>query len=197
MTFFTYTRSFLLAVSAILLVMALINFVINPFDLFPVPAVAGVNRIKTEIEHRQRLTKPYIVAKRKPDAVIIGTSRALQLDDRHPGFKPLRAYNLALASATAYENFRYVQHAEAEHHLRLVVYGLDAFAGGDGIYTGFSEDRLAVSSDGKVNRTLAFAHFEDYVPALLSFDALRSSINTITYAPYPNRLVRYLLNRIL
>lgn len=183
MTLSTYTRRFLVAVTTIMLLTALFNFVINPFDLFPVPVIRGINRIKIETEHRQRLTKPYTVARLKPDAVIIGTSRALQIDEQHPGFRPLRAYNLALASATAYENFRYIEHAEAEHHLQLIVYGLDAFAGGDGTYTGFNEDRLAVSADGHPNRNLALTHLEDYVPALLSLDAFRSSINTIAYQP--------------
>lgn len=178
-----YLRRFLLALASILLLTALFNFIINPFDLFPIPAINSLNRIKIETEHRQRLTKPYVVAKRKPDAVIIGTSRALQIDAHHPALKPFRAYNLALASATAYENYRYLQHAEAEHHLKLVVYGLDAFAGDGGTYTGFSEDRLAISASGKPNKALFVARFKDYVPALLSFDALRSSINTIAYQP--------------
>lgn len=183
MTGKAYTYRLLIALAIILSITGLFNFIINPFDLFPVPVIGGLNRIKIETEHRQRLAKPYIVAKQKPEAVIIGTSRALQIDAHHPAFKPLHAYNLALASATAYENYRYLQHAEAEHPLKLVIYGLDAFAGGGGTYTGFSEDRLAVSANDKPNHAMIFAHFKDYVPALLSFDALRSSINTIAYQP--------------
>ena len=183
MTDSAFTYRFLIALACVLILTALFNFIINPFGLFPIPAINKLNRIKIETEHRQRLTKPYIVAERKPDAVIIGTSRALQIDDHHPAFNALHAYNLALASASAYENYRYLQHAEAENPLRLVIYGLDEFAGGGGSYTGFSENRLAVTAGGMPNNYLFFSQLKDYVPALLSFDALRSSINTIAYQP--------------
>lgn len=98
-----YLYSLLITLVVSLLLVAAFNRVVNPYGIFTGPAIAAINHDKPETLTRQRMSKAYQVASRKPEAIILGTSRALALNPQHPHWVRLRGYNLALTSSSIYE----------------------------------------------------------------------------------------------
>lgn len=174
-----YLYSLLLTLLLSLLLVAGFNRVVNPYGIFSGPEIAALNRDKPETLTRQRMSKAYGVASRKPEAIILGTSRALALDPEHPHWAKLRAYNLALTSSSIYEQWRYLQHAQAINPLQEVVIGMDYFMFNSQTGKNFREARLAVKPDGSAQRNLGGYEMNDLMAGVLSLSALRSSLATI------------------
>ncbi len=120
-----------------------------------------------------RIGKPYEVRRIKPDALVLGTSRALALTADLPQWNGARAYNLALHGADMYELLRNFQHAVHVAPPRTLVVGLDLFnfnmaKAGE---SNFDERRFSVDADG---RPQTYPFWEIF-PSLLSSDALAES----------------------
>ena len=85
----------------------LFNWLVNPYALYDSPQLPGLNIAKTEFFFVQMFTKPYIIKQIKPNAIIMGSSRAGSgLSPSHPSWNGLRCYNFAVPGADAYINFR-------------------------------------------------------------------------------------------
>ena len=166
----------------------MLNRIANPFAIFATPVIVGFNSHKPEADTRQRLSKAYQVKNLRPDALLLGTSRALRLDPNHPHWQGLNGFNLALTSSSLYEQYRYLQHAQAQTPLREVVLGLDYFMFNHNTGMQFSERRLDVAADGTPQPKLLGIDLHDLLPALLSRDALSSSLVTLhdQNAPLPD-----------
>ena len=122
----TYLCRVLVLIGLGLVVVACFNWLINPFSVFAPPLMPGVNEIKPDFLEHLRLSGPYSVAREKPAALIIGTSRAARgFSPTHSGWAGLRCYNLSLPGINSYEILRYFQHAHAIHRLQKAVIGLD------------------------------------------------------------------------
>ncbi|SRR5579884_112809 len=115
---------------ALLALVILFNAVIDPFAMYRLADIPGINQYKPAIFKRVRLLKAFEVRRLKPDAVILGTSRS------HVGLRPTheawngfdgRVYNLAFDGATTEEMYAYLLHAQAVHPLKQVVLGLDSY----------------------------------------------------------------------
>jgi hypothetical protein len=174
-----YFYSLLISLVVSLLLVAGFNRVVNPYGIFTGPEIAALNRDKPETLTRQRMSKAYQVAYRKPEAIILGTSRAIALNPEHPHWASLRRYNLALTSSSIYEQWRYLQHAQAINPLREVVIGMDYFMFNHRTGKNFREARLAVKPDGRAQWNLAGYEINDLMAGLLSLSAFRSSLATI------------------
>jgi len=156
------------------------NWFMNPYGIYNSPEIDGLNKRKPLFAGQLRLAKAWTIYKRKPDAIILGSSRSeCGLDPNHPGWKNAEeVYNLAISGGNMYEALRYFQHAHALKPQKKVVLGLDfrmfnAFEkGGVG---GFKDSRLVAKADGSVNPQ--FSIFEKII-MLASMDVLRDSIKT-------------------
>jgi hypothetical protein len=160
-----------------------LNWLVDPYSLFGSPRIAGFNENKMEFVEHLRLTNIYAVRRVEPDALVIGTSRAGRgLSPTHSAWHGMTCYNLALPDINSYEILRYLQHAEAVHHLNRVVVGLDfrSFQPVDG-RDAEMEARLAVTPSGEANFNIFTALLPDLAASLLSADALLDSLRTVRY----------------
>lgn len=116
--------------SALLAAVALFNALIDPFAMYQLAEIQGINDYKPARFKRVRLLKAFEVRRLEPAAVILGTSRS------HVGLRPTheawagfdgRVYNLAFDGATTKEMYAYLLHAQAVHPLKQVVLGLDTY----------------------------------------------------------------------
>lgn len=120
------------ASSAALLLAAIasVNLIIDPFGMYRMIELEGVNAYKPAVQHRVRLVKAYEVRRLRPRGIVLGTSRShLGLRPSHEGWDPAArpVYNLAFDGATTQEMYHYLLHAHAVQPLKQVVLGLDTY----------------------------------------------------------------------
>lgn len=157
-----------------------LNYFVDPYSVYDSPVMTGINANKPELFKHLRLTKAHVVERKKPDALVIGSSRTEHgLDPEHPALvRRYNTYNLALNGATIYENLRYFQHANAINPLKMVVLAIDFFQ--FNAYRpnspDFSEARLFSDIHGdKQDVSLT----TDLAGTLASFDTLTASLKTL------------------
>lgn len=156
------------------------NYLINPYSIYTAPRLDGINHNKPLLFKYLRLTKAYAVMRKKPDALIIGSSRTEHgLNPEHPALNDqYNSFNLALTGASIYENLRYLQHANAVNPLKKVVLAVDFFQFNAYRPTAadFTEQRLRSDYQGN---TRSVSVFTDNLATLASVDAVKASIKTI------------------
>lgn len=177
-----YTQYLLVSLVLLLLLVASINWLVNPFEIFDAPLIHGFNQFKRPVEGHSRMSKAYQVKNIRPDYIILGTSRALAIPYDYLVPDNVTGFNLALASSSTYEQVRMFQHAHAVKKQKRVVIGLDEQLNTD-VLKGFSEERLMVDAEGSERSSLSGSVFQDVLTVLLSLDALRASIKTIIKQP--------------
>ncbi|NJK47054.1 hypothetical protein HC931_01510 [Candidatus Gracilibacteria bacterium] len=165
---------FLSAALTPLLSIGLFNFVIDPYDVFNTPRLAGINQSKPKKFTHDMLFKAIEVTRIKPTVIFLGSSRVqwgldptyFNLPDRET------AYNLGLQRANMYEVKRYFDHAIANQpNLKKVVLGIDFWMFSETIKNtpAFNEDRLEQQQ----------ISFQDALNVLFSLDAFESSQATL------------------
>ncbi|MCW8943028.1 MAG: hypothetical protein OQK93_07605 [Gammaproteobacteria bacterium] len=174
-----YTFSLILGIGIMLLSVSFVNWLINPYDIFESPDIDGINSYKSEVGRHTRLSRVYQVNRVEPEVILLASSRGLVVPESLLSLDGLQGLNLSLPSASTYELLRMMQHANAVRPLKKAVLALDeSFSGMK--QPGFVESRLSVHSDNMLNKDAWLQEFRDRFQSLLSFDALRSSIRTIT-----------------
>lgn len=177
-----YTINLLVSLAVVLLLIAGVNWFVNPFDIFYSAEIEGFNKYKPALGRYERLSKTYQVRKLKPDYIILGSSRALAVPTDYLVPDQLNGFNLALASGSTYEQMRMFQHAHAVNKLKRVVIGVDERLQSD-VQQDFLEGRLAVIPDGVTRVGFSRDIVQDIIAGLLSFDALQASLKTIKRQP--------------
>lgn len=120
------TRGLLAAVAA-LGVVAAINRFADPFGAFT-GQMDDRPLDRPLFETNARLAKARIVSRFKPQAILLGSSRAeIGLSPSHPTWSFDRVYNLGLPMASIEELAAYFRHSIATGSLRQAVVGLDFF----------------------------------------------------------------------
>ena len=173
-----YSIYLLSAIFTLLLLVAAFNWLINPYDIFNSPEITGLNSYKSEVERHTRLSKVYQLESLKPEVILLASSRGLVVPDEYLSPEGMRAYNLSLTSASTYEQFRMLQHAQSVNPLKRVVLALDEKIT-NSRQPAFVENRLAVNADGTRNNKKWKQTWQDYFSSLLSIDALRASSSTV------------------
>ena len=176
-----YLKVFTLSAPCILLLVVCFNFIIDPYAVNNAIKIDGININKPEIASHLRMSKAYQVLHQKPLAIILGTSRAeFGLDPDHPGWSFQPTYNLNLSSGNIYEMLRYFQHANQINPLKQVVLALDFFQFNINGKNSpdFDENRLAVDLYGQQKNQGVI--LKDMLATLISLDALKSSIDTLS-----------------
>lgn len=153
------------------------NALIDPYRMQQDRTVQGWNHFKVGAFGKyDRMVKAEQINRARADAILLGSSRvAWALCPDHPALEARaeRTVNAGLAGATIYELYRYLQHAQAAHPLRLAIVGLDIEQFNlPGDRTTFRENRLAVTAEGRANR---FHRVEDLIDRLATLDALEAS----------------------
>ena len=178
-----YTINLLVSLAVVLLLIAGINWFVNPFDIFYSAEIEGFNKYKPALGRYARLSKTYQVRKLKPDYIFLGSSRALAVPAGYLVPDQMNGFNLALASGSTYEQVRMFQHAHAVNKLKRVVIGIDERLQSD-VQQEFSEERLAVTPDGAAKVGWSRDDMQDITAGLISFDALQASLKTIKKQPH-------------
>ena len=172
-----YVGVVLLAPLLCLAAVALINRLVDPYQIFSAER-DGYYDDKPALHANMRLHKAYQVRLQKPDALILGTSKAIQgIPTEHALFEGQRVYNLAMPLASMKELTLLLRHANATRPTKRVVLGLDflsfnALARTDGPAAGFRPERL-------LGNEKSASPINDYLSALISLDALRASFEVL------------------
>lgn len=163
-----------------------VNIVIDPYGLFRVVDVPGVNRVKSQASERGSLFKHVSLERMHPRGLILGNSRAeIGFDPESPAW-PLwarPAFNLALPGAGMAAVTGDFARALRGTTPKLVVVGLD-----------FLDFRVDPSSDDSFNVPAPGADpsvdLRGRVSALLTMNALADSLATVKaqHEPYPTSL---------
>jgi hypothetical protein len=163
-----------------------VNIVIDPYGLFRVVDVPGVNRVKSQASERGSLFKHVGLERMHPRGLILGNSRAeIGFDPESPAW-PLwarPAFNLALPGAGMAAVTGDFARALRDTTPKLVVVGLD-----------FLDFRVDPSSDDSFNVPAPGADpsvdLRGRVSALLTMNALADSLATVKaqHEPYPTSL---------
>ncbi|MEE9605923.1 MAG: hypothetical protein V3V70_10200 [Candidatus Scalindua sp.] len=174
-----YLKIFFLTVFLFQIVIFFFNWFVDPYDLFGSFRIEGLNKLKPESTSHSRMTKAWAVYKRKPNGVIMGSSRAeMGLSPEHPWWEIDNVFNLALTGPSMFEVLRYFQHVHSLKPQKKVVLGLDFFM--FNVYRenrpGYDDSRLFVDIERKLNSR--WSQIEKY-SSLVSIDTLSSSVNTV------------------
>jgi hypothetical protein len=160
---------------------AMLNWLVNPFSLYQSPDIKGFNSDKVLFVEHLRLSKTKIVERLKPTSIILGTSRSGKgLSTSHSKLNSQHAYNMSAPSLNIYEMLRFFQHANAIEPQNRVILGIDyrSFTR-DVTEQGFTDSRLTVTPDGKENSRYLFSVLSEVVSSLLSIDAVVASLTTV------------------
>jgi hypothetical protein len=170
----------------ILVLVASVNVIVNPYDLFPWPRIAGINVLKPEIKNHAALTKAYQVERARPVTAVLGTSRAyLGLDSASPAwpdqYRPV--YNYGLPGTTMGRSLlRELRETWSTGQLRHAVAFLDfpAFFAPDPPVSGDEDERrLRFLDNGEPNDDVLPRRIDDAFLSVFSLAALTSSATTI------------------
>jgi hypothetical protein len=149
----TEQRFIALAAAAALgvcLIVAIANVIVDPFGIYRLATIKGINTYKPAMQNRVRLVKAFDIRRIKPRALVLGTSRShVAIRTTHPGWDPSAEprYNSAFDGATTHEMYAYLRHAHAIEPVRQVVLGLDTWQLGafpSGVRPGFDQAFLEV-----------------------------------------------------
>lgn len=157
------------------------NYAVDPYDMWHGRTRHGFNHFKSRTEGQfNRMAKAHEIRRLKPDAILLGTSRAdWGLDPMHAGLQSVSTnyYNASLAGGTIYELYRYLQHAHHHQALRQVILGLDLeLFNLEDQRSSFTEDRISVTADGRFTPRSLVA---DRVETLFTLDVLTASRKTV------------------
>jgi hypothetical protein len=159
-----------------------VNATIDPFRLTALVDIPGFNHYKPAMNTRVRLMKAYEVRRRKPDSLVLGTSRShVGISPSHPQWKKYaeNPYNLSFDAAIPVEMYHYMVHAHTVHPLKSVLLGLETFHLAKRPTTKKEDFDPAIL--GNNNQFLSFFRFifSDF-KILTSLDTLKKSRSTFT-----------------
>lgn len=179
-----YLRYLLLSTLALLGVVSIFNLLVDPYGMFRVISIDGFNRIKSQAGQRAELFKRDGAERMRPNALILGNSRAeIGFDPQSPVWpetmRPI--FNLALPGKgveSALDEFTHVLEYKTP---KLIVVGID--------FLDFRVDP-ATPDDSVPVRHDRLQWLRERVFALLTLSALADSLATIKaqHEPYPTSL---------
>ena len=122
----SYIRLVALFTAALAVILAVFNFIVDPYGNFDVPRISGVNELHLGFNRQPVLAKSLAVARVRPASVILGNSRPESAyDPGHPGFTERPAYNLAIGGAGLGQIRRLFLEALATGRVRQVLLAMD------------------------------------------------------------------------
>lgn len=162
---------------------AAVNLVVDPYSIV---GAVDLGLAKPAQEGHDRMVKAFLIARERPDTLLLGTSRAqVMLDPTSATLAGHRAVNAAVNGGQPRDHLRLFQHARSFGEQRLLVLGLDllAFDAAARPNVESADERFAVTRAG-TPRPWWMLH--DVPAAILSFDALRASVGTVRKRERPS-----------
>jgi hypothetical protein len=181
-----FLTTWLASLVTILVLVAGLNTIVNPYDLFPWRRIPGINVLKPAIKNHAALTKAYQVERIRPVTVVLGTSRVyLGIDSASPAwpesYRPV--YNYGLPGTNMSRSLlRELREAWSTGNLRHVVAFLDvpAFLMADTPAQGEEDERrLKFLDDGTPNHEWRMQRLDDAFLSAFTLAALSDSTRTI------------------
>lgn len=154
-----------------------INRLIDPFGFYEQPRIDNFNKEKPAFEKNIRMTKAFAIKDKKPDAIILGSSKAeFGFDPEHKYLDKRNFYNLGLPGPNLYEVYRYFQHAHNIKKQKKILLFLDFYMFNANLpnKVDFDERMLSISFNGNQQHTAG-----NKLALLSSWHALKGSYETI------------------
>jgi len=180
----TYLRSGALGLVVVILLAGALNVLVDPYRLYCLLEIPGLNELKPRAQQRAALTKAFGIASVRPTNLVFGNSRAeMGFDPNSPYWpSPGPTYNAAIEGASVDAALRGLQDALTVSQVRHVVIGLDFIdflAPADG-------PPPAAPIELQPNTLLSVAtQVADLVSTVISIEALWDSALTIAYQRDP------------
>jgi hypothetical protein len=182
-----FLKYWILTLATFVIVICVFNVVVDPYRVFGMPLLEGFNARKSAAWKQEWLYKVYEANRIEPKTVLLGSSRvAVGMDSQSPAWPEsyFPVYNLGLPAGGPYASFRYLQNLMLVRAPDLVIVGLDFEYFLDTLESQHSavepfESRLAVKSDGTLNRSAGNQRILDFTQFTLSFDSLSDSLSTV------------------
>ena len=176
---------FLISAAALLLLLAGFNWRVDPYYLMKADEIEGFNAKKPSFFFQLAKAKPYHFWLLDTDAVIVGSSRAgSAFDPSAPAIKGENYYNFATPGARIRQIDQALRSSVAGKGVVKLIVSLDFFgfnSHGD-LPARSAEEyqrRLPQSGNPLCDSDFIGQALEDYSSALLSFDGLRDSLDTV------------------
>jgi hypothetical protein len=164
----------------------LINYEIDPYDVYGSARMPGVNQFKAQAKNHMMLAKSYQVNRVRPTTVLLGSSRVLIGLDAQSASWPAYmcpVYNFGVPGSSSTSQFESLQETYWTGHLKYVVAVLDFenFVQEDQVRRPLSEDqrRLHTLEDGRPNVYRSRQLFADSLLTLFTLGALEDSLATV------------------
>ena len=192
----SFLRAWMVAVAGCIVLVAGLNLLVDPYDVFGTPRLAGISRSKPSAKNHALLAKTYQEARARPVTVLIGSSSAhigVDADAAQwpAAMRPVYNYGIPGGYATS-TSLRTLEEAVTAGGVRNAVVFLDFqnFLVPEQAAPGLSEDerRFRRLPDGRPNpyRSMQFA--QDVFLSLATFGALVDSVDTVAGQARPSVL---------
>lgn len=165
----SYFRSLLIS----LILVAIFNIIIDPYQYFFTPKITGLNAIKPEYEKHIMLSKAAEAKQIKAETIILGSSRIMSgIESSYDLFKKSdKVFNLGLPGINMYQSLQYFKHAlYFQKDIKLVIIGIDFFMFNDYL------DNLDNFDEERLEKRLSI---QDSIGTTLSIDTLAASLKTL------------------
>lgn len=171
-----FTLIFLSITITVLIGISSLTWYMDPLDLFGHGLAGDIP--KPAKQHTERIWKPYAILRKKPQTVVLGSSRANHaINPQNPLLcnPDTQCFNLAVSGGNVYEMYRFLQHAILSGPVKKVIFGLD-----------FGSFRNARPDSGFVNQILLTTQHNAInilsinfyrIKFSISIDSLLASIN--------------------
>lgn len=164
-----YNHHVLIGLILSLLLIVGINAVIDPFALFKIISKSGFNREKPALTQNIRAFHLYQLQQKKPQTLILGSSRAqIGLNANHHGFKN-EAYNLGMPLATIDEMRDYFVYANQLNPIKQAVISVDFFS-----FNAYLKSQSPFRNGGSFSA-------QDKVAALVGWSGVKGSLQTLKH----------------
>ncbi len=190
-----FIRIWLTTLAGLAALVVMLNMLVDPYDVFGTPRIAGISTFKPKADDHPMLAKTYQVARAHPVTVVIGTSVAdIGIDASDPvwpqAMRPV--YNFGIPGSTAIGNLETLQEAVATGAVKNAIVFLDF----DNFLIPLSppktlsndEQRLHRLLDGAANASRPMQVAEDMFLSTATMRALLDSATTVVqqWAPDPS-----------
>lgn len=186
-----YLRCWLLVVTGFAGTGAAVNYVVDPYGIYRVVDMHGLNHIKPRAGQRAERAKTHAIELIRPASLILGNSRAeVGFDPEHPGWpqetKP--TYNFAVPGTGALPALRNLRYAISVSRPRLVVIGVEFFDFRLDANTPPAAMLKRYAHEMATPVQSAGRRLEDYAGTLFSLDALLDSARTLAVQKDPHAI---------
>ena len=176
-----YLKMMFVVATAIILGAALFNVAIDPYGLYGLMDLPGINTFKARAGQRAQAFKLSVLHRIRPSTVILGNSRAeVGFDPHHAVFteSSAPAVNLGIPGSGINTTVALLQHALTVTRPKVAVIGLDFL---DARTNGHpDEDQLERDSLRRAKATISERYgISDHVSSLASIDAFLDSLWTV------------------